>query len=387
MISIVEKIKNFVRRMRDISTIGITDIVANAISAIFWLYMASVLGAENYGQINYLLAIAGIASSVALLGSENTIMVYSAKNVRIQPPIYFVTLMSGTITAMILFLFFGSLESSVLVFGYVIFGLVGHEILGRKLYFTYSKFLITQRILMVTLSIGLYYLIGPNGVLLGIGIAYFPYAIRLYKEFRNSKIDFSILKPRIGFMMNSYIMRIIDAFSSSIDKLLIGPMLGFTILGNYQLGIQFLSLLEILPAIVYKYTLPHDATGNPNTKLKKITIFSSVGLAFLGFVISPFIIPITFPKYAHAIEIIQIMSIAVIPATISYMLISKLLGMEKSKIVLVGSVVYLVAQLITIILLGKSFGVTGIAVALVISTTIQTIFLFFAQRLHGNNIE
>jgi O-antigen/teichoic acid export membrane protein len=381
MNSVVEKIKNFVKRARDLSTIGITDIVANAISAVFWLYMASVLGAESYGQINYLLAITGIASSVALLGSENTIMVYTAKGVKIQPPIYFITLMSGTITAAVLFSFFDSFEASVLVFGYIVFGLVGHEILGRKLYFTYSKFLITQRILMVALSIGLYYLMGPNGVLLGIGIAYFPYAIRIYKEFRDSKIDFSVLKPRIGFMMNSYIMRIIDAFSSSVDKLLIGPMLGFAILGNYQLGIQFLSLLEILPAIVYKYTLPHDATGNPNTRLKKLTILFSIGLAFLGFAISPFIIPITFPKYVHAIEIIQIMSIAVIPATISYMFISKLLGMEKSKIVLGGSIVYLVAQLITILLLGNSFGVTGIAVALVISTVVQTLFLFFAQQL------
>ncbi len=379
MHNLIEKIKNSVKRLRDISTIGITDLVANAISAIFWLYMASVLGAESYGQVNYFLAIAGIASSVALLGSENTIMVYTAKNVRIQPPLYFITLVSGTITSVVLFLFYSSVEMSVLVFAYVIFGLAGHEILGRKLYLTYTKFLITQRILMVALSIGLYYLIGPNGVLLGIGIAFFPYIIRIYKELNGSKIDFSILRPRVGFMMNNYIMRIIDAFSSSVDKLLIGPILGFTILGNYQLGIQFLAILEILPAIVYKYTLPHDSTGNPNTRLKKATILCSIVLAFLGFLLSPIIIPVTFPKYAHAIELIQIMSIAVIPATISYMLISKLLGMEKSMIVLVGSVVYLVAQIITIILLGKPFGVTGIAAALVISTVAQTSYLFVAE--------
>ncbi len=381
MASISDRIKNSVKRLRDISTIGITDLIASAISAVFWLYMASILGAESYGQVNYFLAIAGIASSIALLGSENTVMVYTAKNVRIQPPVYFVTMISGTITAVVLFSLYSAFEMSILVFGYVVFGLAGHEILGRRLYLTYSKFLITQRILMVILSVGLYYLIGPNGVLLGIGLAYFPYCIRIYKEFKGSKIEFSILKPRLGFMINSYIMRIIDAFSSSVDKLLIAPLLGFVILGNYQLGIQFLALLEILPAIVYKYTLPHDSIGNPTSKIKNITILCSIGLAALGFILSPIVIPFTFPKYAHAIELIQIMSIAVIPATISYMLTSKLLGTEKSKLVLIGSVVYLVAQIITIILLGTLFGVTGIAVALVVSTVVQMTYLFFAQRL------
>ena len=77
-------------------------------------------------------------------------------------------------------------------------------------------------------------------------------------------------------MTNSYILDFSRTFSGQTDKLIVAPMLGFALLGNYQLGLQLLSLLSILPSIVYQYTLPHDATGRSNKKLKKITILVSV---------------------------------------------------------------------------------------------------------------
>ena len=66
-----KKIIHNVAKLRDVSTIGITDTVASAISAVFWFYMAALLGAEQYGEISYFLAIAGLASSLAMLGSDN----------------------------------------------------------------------------------------------------------------------------------------------------------------------------------------------------------------------------------------------------------------------------------------------------------------------------
>ena len=372
------KIQKFILNIKGLSVIAISDIIASAISSIFWLFMASILGAENYGQINYFISIAAIASSLSILGSDNTLFVYTAKKIRLESTIYFITLISGVIASIILFLIFYNLEMSVLSLGYVIFGLAGHEILGRKLYATYSKFLITQRILMIVLSLGLYYILGSDGVLLGLGLAFFPYLIRIFKGFKETKIDFSLLKPRMNFMMNSYIMKIMDAFSGSVDKLIIAPLLGFVILGNYQLGIQFLSLLEILPAIAYKYTLPHDATGNSNIKLKKIIVIGSAGMAALGIIGAPIILPVVFPQYVESIGIIQIMSLAVIPASITYMYTSKFLGTENSKIVLLSSGTYFVVSLIGILILSSIYGINGAAVSLVIATTSQMCFLILA---------
>ena len=39
--------------LRDMSTIGIASIVGSAISAIFWIYLAALMGAENYGEMGY----------------------------------------------------------------------------------------------------------------------------------------------------------------------------------------------------------------------------------------------------------------------------------------------------------------------------------------------
>ena len=374
------KIKNIVSGLRDLTTIGIIDVVSNGIAAIFWFYMAAVLSVEQYGQISYFIAVAGIASTVSLLGSENTLTVFTAKNVKIQSTIYLITIISGSIASIVVFFILYKLEVSLLVIGYVIFALAISEILGRKLYMTYSKYVITHKILTVGLAVGLYYLIGTPGVIAGIALSSFPYAIRLYKGFKESKVDFSLLKSRFGFMMTNYMMVLSSAFSGSFDKLIIAPLLGFAILGNYQLGLQFLSVLLILPSIVYKYILPQDASGNANTKLKKLTILSSVGLAVLGIFLSPLLIPVAFPKFTQAVGVIQIISVSIIPTSINLIYTSRFLANENNRIVLYGSIMYEVIQIVTIIILGKIFGVNGIAIALVISVSSQTIFFISANR-------
>lgn len=375
------KIKEIILQLKGLSTIGIADLSGNAISSIFWFYMATVLGTEHYGVVSYFLAIAGIASGISLLGSENTLMIYTAKNVKIQPAIYFITIIFGSIISIILFLIFYNLGLSVLVLGYTIFGLVTSEILGRKLYTAYSKYLISQRLLMAGLAIGMYYLMGTDGVILGIALAFSPYSIRIYKEFKNSKIDFSIIKSRFSFMMNSYILKLLAVFGSSIDKLIIAPMLGFALLGNYQLGLQFLDLLLILPSIIYKYVLPRDASGNASRTLKKGTILLSIGLVILMIIVSPIVIPLIFPKFTKAVEIIQITSLSMIPASISMTYISKFLGNEKIKIVVLSSGISLTVQVPSIIILGKIFGVNGVAAAFVLAVLTQSFFLFLVDRV------
>ena len=78
-----KKINDIVVSFRGLSIVGISDIISSAISSVFWLYMASIMGADNYGQVSYLLAIAGISSTLASLGVQNTITVYTAKNIEI----------------------------------------------------------------------------------------------------------------------------------------------------------------------------------------------------------------------------------------------------------------------------------------------------------------
>ena len=54
------------KAFKNISTIGIATVAGNAVSGLFWIYLAGVLGAESYGQVSYLLAKAGGATKAAL---------------------------------------------------------------------------------------------------------------------------------------------------------------------------------------------------------------------------------------------------------------------------------------------------------------------------------
>lgn len=381
MVNNWDRIREISSNLRGLTFIGVSDIVASGISALFWFYMASLLGTENYGHVSYFLSIAGIASTLSLLGAENTISVYTPKNVRLESTIFFVVLISAVISASVTYFLFYDYGISIYILGAAMFGLVASEIVARGLYSSYSKYLITQKVLMVAFGIGLYYAIGVDGIILGLGISFFPYMIRIVKEFRASVIDLSLLKPRIGFMANSYILNIASAFNGSVDKLIIAPMVGFALLGNYQLGIQFLAVLQIIPSIVYKYILPQDAGGNPNKKLKQAIILISIGIAGLGIVLSPIVIPMAFPKFSEAIQIIQIMSVSVVATTINLTYTSKFLGNERIKIIIVSSGIYIGILTSSMILLGMTFGINGMAAALVLATFAETIFFYVMNKL------
>lgn len=385
MIDSWDKIKSVVTRFKDLTTIGFANVVSSAISGIFWIYIAALLGTEHYGEVSYFIAIASVVSTISFLGAGNTIIVYTAKGEKMQSSIFFITIISGLITSIVLFFIFYNLGVSLYVLGYVVFGLAAAEILGRKLYKNYSKYLITQKILFVGFALAFYYLMGPHGVILGYAVSCFPYSFRLYKGFKESKIDMSVIKSHFGFMMNSYVLDLSRAFSGQIDKLIVAPMLGFALLGNYQLGIQFFSLLILSPSIVYQYILPHDASGNPNRKLKKVTMLVSIFLAILGISLSPIVLPVLFPKFTEAVEVIQIISFATIPSSINLMYISKFLGKEKSKVVLAGSGIYLLVQILGILILGQLFGVNGVATAFVLAIVSESIFLISIDRFFQKN--
>jgi O-antigen/teichoic acid export membrane protein len=375
-----DKIKKVSARFKGLTEIGIANISTSIISGLFWLYMARLLGTTHYGEISYLIAVASIGVTFSYLGAGNALLVYGAKGVKIQPSVYFIALVASAIVSIILFFIFYNIAISLFVFGNVIFGLAYSDLLGRKAYKDYLKYFIAQRIMMVVFAITLYHVMGPNGVILGMALSFFPFLIQSYKVFRESKIDFSMIKSRFNFIINSYLLDIARTFSTTTDKLIIAPLFGFVLLGNYQLGVQFLSLIGILPGIVYQYILPHDASGNPNKKLKNLTIIMSVALVILTIALSPILIPPLFPKFTEAIKVIQIMSLGIIPIAISNTYISKFLSLEKSRTVLVGSGIFLAVQITLIILLGKIFGINGVAISFVLSQASETAYLIIIDR-------
>ena len=364
-----------IKGLKSISQIGAATIGGNAIAAFFWIYMADFMGQEDYGELGYLLSIAGIASTISILGGQWTMSVYTAKGIQIESSLYFISIITSTISAVVLYFLFENVGISVYVVGLVVFNLFIAEILGKKQYKKYSKIFFSQKIILVTLAIILYYILGVEGVLLAYGISYLVFTSRIISTLKNRDFNFELLRKRFKFWMNNYVYELSSTARNQIDILLIGPLFGFALLGNYFLGLQVLSLFLILPLIIFRYTLPEDSSGSSTKQIKIMAIVASIGLALLGIFVAPEIIPLVLPEYTDVIDLIPLLSIAIIPRTTTAMLMSGFLAKENNKYLVLGNVISISVLVLGILYLPQYFDVVGLAIAYVLGVTAQTIYL------------
>jgi len=367
-------IRNKLFAFKGLALIGSADVIGGAISAIFWLVIASLLLVEEYGELSYFIAIASMGIC-CVVGSPQALMVFSTKHQKIIPTLLLLTLIFAVAASLIAFVIVQRFEIIFLIFSFIVLEVSITLLVGKKLYTKYSKFLLTQKILQFAIGIGLYFLLGVNGVLIGIALANFSLIPIFYKELRHYKIDLSLLKPKKEFIINTQMIYLISVFRRDIDKIIIVPILGFTVLGNFALTLQFFTIMMVFSSISYKYLLPKDVSGEKNVKLKNFLILISIIIAFLGFVFSPFFIENFFTKFSESIIPIQIVSFAVIPTTISVILFSKILALEKSRFLIVANSVQLCVILIATIFLGIFYGIIGVTIAFVLGNTVHTITL------------
>ena len=382
-----------IKGLRSISQIGAATAGGNAIAAFFWIYMADLMGQEDYGELGYLLSIAAIASTISIVGGQWTMSVYTAKGVRIESSLYFISIITSTVTAIVLYFLFENVGIGVYVISLVMFNLFVAEILGKKRYKTYSKIFFLQKIILVILAILLYYILGAEGVLLAYGISFLVFTSRIISTLRNHEFNFGLLRQRFKFWMFNYIIQLSNSARAQIDILLIGPLFGFTLVGNYFLGLQVVGLFLILPLIIFKYTLPQDSSGSSTKQIKIIAIVASIGFALLGIFVAPEVILFALPEYADTVELIPLLSLAIIPRTVTTMLMSEFLGKENNMHLLVGNLIAFSIVVLGILYLPEYFDIVGLAIAYVLSVTIQTIYLLIiylrttkTQNLNTNQV-
>ena len=366
--------------LADIGSIGLASLIGSGISALFWIYLAALLGAENYGELSYYISIAGIVTSISFFGGPMAVTVLVAKKIKIESTIYLLSISGSLISAIILYVAFTNIGLSVYVLGAVVYNLAIAELFGRKLYKKYSIYFVLQKALFVLLALILYYVIGPEGVLLGIGLSFTPFLIQIYTSFKNTNINFQLLKIKWKFIANNFLIDLSNVVNVQIDRLIIAPLFGFAVLGNYYLALQVLYLLAIVPEIVKKYTLPEDSSGVNTTKIKLLTICFSVFLALVGIFIVPQIIPIIFPEYSESLELIPLISLSIIPATISTLYVSQFLAHEKSWHIFITNIISILVLVIGIFSLGELLGIVGLAYSLLLSNTIRALLLFYLSR-------
>ena len=372
--------------VKGLGVIGFGDITGGIISSIFWFYLASVIEPSEYGDIHFFLSMATIASAVSLFGTHESITVLTAKGHKIQSGLNLISLGISSITSLFLIVFFQRLDIGIIVIAFVINTLSIGDLLGRKQFFKYSQYNILQKVLTLVLGIGFFYAFGPSGIIYALAISYAGYLIRIIKTFREIPISFGLIKEKSSFLSHNYIVYLVRSFGSQVDKIIVVPLLGSAVLGNYSLALQVITVLTMFTTILFKYLLPQESSGIQNRFLIRIVVLISTLMTILGVFLAPIIIPNFFPKYLEASIAIQIMSLSIIAITIDTICTSRLLAKEKSKVVLFGGIIGLSVMITGVLILGSTFGTIGIAIAFVLSSISKATYLGLTLKRYERSV-
>jgi len=382
----LDNLRQKLGEIRGLGLIGFGDITGIILTSIFWFYLASVIEPHEYGEIHFFLSMATIGSSIALFGTQNSITVLTAKGYKIQSGLNIISLGISSITSLFLIIFFQRIDIGIIVIAFVINTLAIGDLLGKKQFFKYSQYNILQKVLTLVLGIGFFYAFGPSGIIYALAISYAGYLIRIIKTFQEIPINFKLIKEKSNFLSHNYIMYLAGSFGGQLDKIVVLPLLGSAVLGNYTLALQVITVFTMFTTILFKFLLPQESSGIQNKFLIQIVIIISIIVSVLGIFLSPLVIPNFFPKYVDVGVAIQIMSLSIIPITISTICTSRLLSKEKSKLVLVGNILTVIITMLGILTLGSMYGTMGIAMSFVLTSILEAAYLGLAVKKYQGSV-
>lgn len=379
-VSWTSKILGIIRVDSGLAYVGIANLLSSLAGGLFWFIVASIIVAENYGELNYYISIASVLSIISLLGLNTTVITHLAKgSKKIGDQANVVLLFSSLITVLILIIV-TNYYTALLFLGISFFSMTIAGVLGRQLYKEYFLLTISERAAQIGLAILLFFAIGLEGMIIGYAIGALAFSYKFFKSLRNFSFDISELRQRFSFLVHNYIFNISQTLTMHADKLIIAPLFGFTILGFYQLGFQFLMFLGIVPASLFQYLLPQFSSGNKSKRIVYIALLLAIFFALISLILVPFVINTFFKQYIDAISAAQIMGIGVVPMTINSILNAKLLAKEESKKVVIGAIIYSSMLVVLFYSLGITMGLTGLGIAVVVSLASQSTALVILSR-------
>jgi O-antigen/teichoic acid export membrane protein len=352
--------------------------------AILWFFLATQMPTDEYGSLNYFISVAAIFTAVGLMGFDSTLTTFLAKGLhKIQGEASALVCVAAAVLSIALWLIYGSSPLILAFVGVLFFSLSSAELLGRHFYREFMLIMIGERIISLVSVPILFWLYGVEGALLGYALSYLPFSYRFFGSLKKFNLDLSVLKSVKSFFYHSYGLGLSKTFVYSSDKLIIMPLFGLTILGEYQLGIQMLTALSIIPLILYNYLLPQHAAGKSDKKRLRtievygiiITVLLTLSMVFL----MPLIVVAFFSDFYNSILSNQIVLFAAIPLSMVAIYNSVLLSREKSSMVIIGAIIFLLSQYALLVTLGTFFELIGLASATLIASAVQASFLYFVR--------
>jgi len=363
--------------IKEFSYVGIGRIATIVLQALFYLILAALIEPEFFGELNVIIALAGTFSIISLFGLNLSLQVYHAKN-NSQISEGIITLFIITTTAASLILLVINQIAALLCVSLSFFMMTQSHLMGLKQYKKFMIFSILKSGIFFAVPLILYFPFGIYGIIFGMALSNFIGSLPFYKY----------LKVRTLCGLRDYSKVLIHNFGvtsgvflpNMIDKLMIVSLFGFFIVGVYQFNLQILIALSVLPGILGQYLISEESSGKGHRKLSLLVVLASVILAIISIGLAPSLVPIFYSKYVDGIESLQIMVLAIIPNAIGTIYYSKLLAKESTKIGY-SAIVQIGSLLLLIALLGDIYGLVGLAIAVVISQTANTLFLYYLYQI------
>lgn len=365
-----------------LTKVTIAQISASILGTIFWLILAVTIHPLAYGHLSWMISIAMILSTVCLLGLGKTIVTYYPKEGNKE------LLSSSAVIVLLLSLGMGTIVSIVLepptgllIVGFSVFSIAVYSELGMRQYENYMWTWIGVRTTALVLPLFIYYISGLiAGIMAGLFAAYFIFGSWALKHLPHN-LSLRDIKTKLDFTLSSWGADIGRVSVNFLDKVIVGALFGMVVLGYYQFAYRIFAFFGILPQILFFYLLPEKSAGKKTKRIEIFGIIAALGLASLIFLLSPHLIPQIFPNFTEGVKPIQIMGLAIIPATISRIKTSDLYSRERAKAVFSSNFLALGVGIVGIVWLGETYGLIGLALSLLAIKASLAAGLFLIPKL------
>jgi len=358
------------------SGIGVT-----ALNSIFYFIFATFLEPDRYGELSYFIAIAGTASVISQFGFPFSITVFqSKKKFLLSNQINVLAVIISSVISFVLI--FVDLYAALLSFSLSFFAMNQHNLLGLKKYKSYFWVGLIKGLIIISLPLGLYFVLEMQGIILGMAISNLVCSFFFLKNLKLKVQSFKELRSNLKFITHNFSVQASTGFAKFLDKLIIVPFFGFAFAGIYQFNLQILFALTLLPTSLHSFLLSEESSGKTHAKISYLVIFASIIAVVVINLAANDIIEYIFPKFSEGVQSLQIMIISLIPISFSAILNAKLQAKESTKIGF-PAIARIGSLLILLPILGQLHGIMGLAASVVISSSIETIFLaiiFLSQK-------
>lgn len=359
--------------------IGVAQLVAVGCGATFWLVIApTLLHPYAYGYLGWLYSIAALLSTVCVLGLGKTIVSRFPKGRKTEFlgvasfAVLLISSIVGTIVSIIIEFWVG-----MLIIGMSLFSIAFHSELSSRRYGGYMWMWVGLRSASLIIPVLFYVYFGTvSAMIAGFAILHILFGSKILARLRT---DISKLRTKIKFAAWVWATDVGTSAVSFADKILIGSLFGWALLGLYQFANRIFLILSVLPQILLFYLLAEKSAGGRTKNVEKAGVSFSLVLAVATFAIAP-LVSGAFPHFQESTDAIRIMGFAIIPATVAGIMISELYSRGKAREVLESHFFALGLGVICIVMLGRLYGLIGLAVSLfVLQTSLAASLLIFPE--------